>query len=366
MSESMNLIDQMADLQLNYYQGPGHLESFQSGAKKLREAFASGLTIGNANTAFYCAIQGTWFSLASGEKDLTSLLKQIDYYLHLLGTYKSEMTKYYLLCFRETISILIDKGEATGIDDKLTQEDVSNPDNKLLELFYFHQTFRNFWLGYTERCQHYVKLFLELKQPRYYDMYIFKFYQGKFSRWSLFSNTVWVCAVLIYSSPPFEGLNMIDMLKKRRVYSRSEQVDLLIESMRTAASHAGANFKHKLELLEAEQFGVDNYPQKAMAAYDAAIASAKEAKFIHEQGLACEKAGFYYKRMKDMQKSWQYFKQARECYEEWGSSFKVEFVQRELDRLQQQQNEQQQPRSYYWWAMASSCSHVCTWVYELM
>ena len=190
MSESMNLIDQMADLQLNYDQGPGHLESFQSGAKKLREAFASGLTIGNANTAFYCAIQGTWFSLASGEKDLTSLLKQIDYYLHLLGTYKSEMTKYYLLCFRETISILIDKGEATGIDDKLTQEDVSNPDNKLLELFYFHQTFRNFWLGYTERCQHYVKLFLELKQPRYYDMYIFKFYQGKFSLWSLSSNTV--------------------------------------------------------------------------------------------------------------------------------------------------------------------------------
>lgn len=187
----MNLNDQMADLTLNYYQGPGYLESLQSGAKKLREAFESGLTIGNANTAFYCAIQGTWFSLASGEKDLTSLLKQIDYYLHLLGTYKSEMTKYFLLCFRETISILIDKGEATSIDKKLTQEEVSNPDNnKLLELFYFHRTFRNFWLGYTERCQHYVKLFLELEQPRYYDMYIFKFYQGKFSLGNLFSKTI--------------------------------------------------------------------------------------------------------------------------------------------------------------------------------
>jgi hypothetical protein len=44
----------------------------------------------------------------------------------------------------------------------------------------------------------------------------------------------------------------------------------------------------------------------------------------------------------------------------------VEFVQRELDRLQQQQNEQLQPRSIYWWAMAGSCSDVCIWVYELM
>ena len=45
---------------------------------------------------------------------------------------------------------------------------------------------------------------------------------------------------------------------------KSDQVDEIIESMKIAASHASPNFRNKLELLEAEQYGVCNYPDKAM------------------------------------------------------------------------------------------------------
>jgi len=33
-------------------------------------------------------------------------------------------------------------------------------------------------------------------------------------------------------------------------------------------------------------------------------------------------------------KALDYFKQARECYEEWGSSMKVDFIQNELNNIQ--------------------------------
>ena len=37
--------------------------------------------------------------------------------------------------------------------------------------------------------------------------------------------------------------------------------------------------------------------------------------------------------MNDNEKAAAYFNQARECYEKWGSSVKVDFVQRELYKL---------------------------------
>ena len=125
------------------------------------------------------------------------------------------------------------------------------------------------------------------------------------------------------------------MIKKQANYSKSKEVDEIIASMKVVASQSESNFRNKLELLEAEQYGVTSRNDRAAAfhAYNTAIASAQKAKFIHEQGLACEKAGFYCKRMKDNEKSLMYFNQARECYEKWGSTVKVEFIQKEVNKL---------------------------------
>ena len=68
--------------------------------------------------------------------------------------------------------------------------------------------------------------------------------------------------------------------------------------------------------------------------YNDSIEAAKKSGFIHEQGLACEKAAFYFMRIKKEEKAVEYFKQARECYESWGSVMKVDFIQKELDGLQ--------------------------------
>ena len=108
--------------------------------------------------------------------------------------------------------------------------------------------------------------------------------------------------------------------------------------MRDTAANSEWNFTNKLCLLQAEQHAAlqgDFFTPRhhILALYDASITAAKKNGFIHEQGLACEKAGFYCKGTREVNLASVYFNQARLCYEEWGSSMKVDFIQKELDGL---------------------------------
>eukprot|EP00984_Skeletonema_dohrnii_P009487 scaffold3626_cov69-Skeletonema_dohrnii-CCMP3373.AAC.1 len=304
LAERFNLSDQMAQLRLNFTNAVGHLEWFHAGAQRLRVCFDSALSSGNAEIGFFCALQLVNRSIISGEKELTSLLKEIDYYLHLLETYKSEVSKNYLLSSRETVSMLIDKGEATSIEAKEYLGDVTDPGNKFMETFYYQQVLRNFWLGYGERCRHFAqKGFARIPQGKYF-FHIIKFYYG---------------------------LSLLEMLKKKSNYVRHKEVEEIIESMKVAVKHADSNIRNKLELLQAELHGCGARHNKAVALYNAAIASAEKSEFIHEQGLACERAGLYYKKMGFARDAWVHFQQAHACYKEWGSNVKVGAIQRELD-----------------------------------
>lgn len=104
--------------------------------------------------------------------------------------------------------------------------------------------------------------------------------------------------------------------------------------MRKLALNSDWNYTNKLELLEAEQECLRGNHHNASRLYDASIISARKSGFIHEQGLACEKAGLHYERRGVNEKAKEYFQQARECYEEWGSSMKVDAIQAKLDNLQ--------------------------------
>ena len=131
------------------------------------------------------------------------------------------------------------------------------------------------------------------------------------------------------------GLYVLDMIKKKANFLKTVEVDEIIASMKIAASHAETNFRNKLELLEAEKYGLSTHHESAAAlhAYETAIESAKRVGFIHEQGLACEKAGLYCKRTNDKAKALTYFNRALDCYAKWGSSVRVERIRKELDKL---------------------------------
>ena len=83
--------------------------------------------------------------------------------------------------------------------------------------------------------------------------------------------------------------------------------------------------------MQAEQFSYQNQHHKAKASYAAAISSARSSGFIHEQGLACELAGYHFKKVGDSRSACGFFEQAKQCYTEWGSLVKVESVTRQLN-----------------------------------
>ena len=90
---------------------------------------------------------------------------------------------------------------------------------------------------------------------------------------------------------------------------------------------------YQVHLLEAEQFSFQKHNIKAQSSYAAAINSARLSGFIHEQGLACELAGYHFKKVFDLQSAWILFDQAKQCYVEWGSQMKVDSVSRQLRSL---------------------------------
>ena len=90
---------------------------------------------------------------------------------------------------------------------------------------------------------------------------------------------------------------------------------------------------YQVHLLEAEQFSFQNRNSEAQSSYAAAINSARSSGFIHEQGLACELAGYHFKKVFDLRSAWIFFDQAKQCYIEWGSQMKVDSVSQQLTSL---------------------------------
>ena len=130
------------------------------------------------------------------------------------------------------------------------------------------------------------------------------------------------------------------MIKKNVKVIKSKKVVLkAMAAVKDIASSSEWNFAGKYHLLEAEFHALKMQQcdavkhRRIMALYDSSIARAKQSRFIHEEGLACEKAGLFCKKVQDYGRAQSYFNQARACYTEWGSSVKVAFIQNELNNL---------------------------------
>lgn len=297
--ERFNMRDRICACYYYFYAGVAWhaVEPLQSCADKLTQAFSTGLSAGNTTIGLFALQQAIYFYTFSG-KNLNSLLAEIDYYLHLLKTYKNEVAKRYVLNSRELVCTLIDKkGKFASIDDQTK--------GKIRENFLFLQAIAAYWSGHTERFKHFTEKCFSLIEhvPAQFNTMMLKFYHGLYS---------------------------IETFKKK---SSKEKIRLAIAAMRDAASNSTCNFQNKYELLEAERCSLEKKHDQALAFYNASIASAKKSRFIHEQGLACEKAGFHCKKQEDASGALKYFTWAQQCYTEWGSTMKVEFIQREVDRL---------------------------------
>jgi len=106
-----------------------------------------------------------------------------------------------------------------------------------------------------------------------------------------------------------------------------------LKVMRDMRDKCSWNYQNKVHLLEAELFSATDKKDKARASFNAAISTARSSKFVHEQGLACELAAFHYMKCEDYDNASNLFRQARECYAQWGSEVKVDKMTSQLETI---------------------------------
>jgi serine/threonine protein kinase len=83
------------------------------------------------------------------------------------------------------------------------------------------------------------------------------------------------------------------------------------------ASIGPSNFAHKRDLIRAELLRARQQSQPAAAAYEAAVISAAESGFVHDQALAHERAALFYRAADDGEKSRAHARAAVTHYEKW-------------------------------------------------
>ncbi|KAL7543491.1 hypothetical protein ACHAXR_012775 [Thalassiosira sp. AJA248-18] len=267
-------------------------------AEKLRRAFECGVATGYRTYGFGSCIHDIRLSILAGT-DLPTLLKRIEYYLKVMKKYGS-VIKLFLRIYHDTISMLMGRecNSAIPLDDL----SYIPADTK-----YFHKAIRAYWLGHTERFQYLVsKIISDDECGRHHKRFFVHYY----------------------------GLNALSIInRKKSSRSLKETPSKALEALGEAVGYSKWNFDNKVHLLEAEICSSQGSIIQANEAYDAAILAAKEPGFIHEEGLACELAGVHYTKCQENKIAWEYFNQAKSCYEKWGSQLKVDSVSRKMDSL---------------------------------
>lgn len=95
------------------------------------------------------------------------------------------------------------------------------------------------------------------------------------------------------------------------------------QSLTEWAQDAPMNYRHKVDLIEAEKCRVCGQNYVAGDRYDHAIAGAKESGFIQEEALANELAARFYLRWGKEKVAAGYMQEAYYCYAKWGAAGKV-------------------------------------------
>jgi hypothetical protein len=133
-------------------------------------------------------------------------------------------------------------------------------------------------------------------------------------------------AFLILFSPTFPLL-----VGDERYQVRGENA---LSKMKGWLIHSDWNVKNKLLLIEAELHNTMKDFDMAESCYKASIKTAREHRFIQEESIANELAGFFNLERGQRQRSHSYFKSSLLCYRKWGAFAVVkrigDFIQNEF------------------------------------
>lgn len=270
------------------------------------------MSVGDTAGAFQCALFIARLGVLSGAK-LRPLLEEIDYYLKTSREFDHALCQHQFVIFREVASVLIGNGTPTnqGSKGESSAEDPISSSEAYLRPLYVGRALQSFWLGYSDRCSHYVDKLISLRLMGCHNQRYVMFYG----------------ALNSFRGIRTKKVNQAAVRKVKKLYKDA------MRYLKHAASLYPPGFTNKMHLLDAENFSFDGKNEEAKAEYATAIALSRDAGSISDQGLAEETAAIHYKYIGDRESARAHFNLAKECYAEWGSQMKVDYINRQLEML---------------------------------
>jgi hypothetical protein len=96
-----------------------------------------------------------------------------------------------------------------------------------------------------------------------------------------------------------------------------------LKELKEYAQDAPSNCQNKVLLLEAEMAANEGNMDMALAKFVRSADLAGSEGLVHEQALACERAGMALRRCSDFPGAVQHLVRARDLYQKWGANVKV-------------------------------------------
>eukprot|EP00804_Cyclotella_cryptica_P028362 CCRYP_016431-RD/>CCRYP_016431-RD protein AED:0.05 eAED:0.05 QI:491/0.6/0.5/1/0.2/0.16/6/0/1361 len=117
----------------------------------------------------------------------------------------------------------------------------------------------------------------------------------------------------------YAGLAACQFARETLEKGWEDKAEQVRESMEKMCSHSKWNFENKYLLIRAECHYTKGNINAAAECYESSIISARNHKLVHEEAVACELAGNFFREQGDKSKSHTMFGGAHKAYMNWGA-----------------------------------------------
>ncbi len=134
----------------------------------------------------------------------------------------------------------------------------------------------------------------------------------------------------------FEGLALTAVCSQRNEAEQSRivaRVEKIQESLSLLAGNCPENFRCAALLLSAEIESIQGRTSEAIEIFEQAIQYARVTENLHNEALACELYGRFWRRKANRDIASVYFDKARQRYSQWGAAAKVRHLEESLSNL---------------------------------
>eukprot|EP00984_Skeletonema_dohrnii_P036573 scaffold37688_cov139-Skeletonema_dohrnii-CCMP3373.AAC.1 len=274
-----------------------YIEPLQATLEYHNEGYAAAMASGDIfQAALNMLVRDSVFFLAG--VNLQTVQEKIAETLTFMNERKMLIFMIQNKCLHHTLFKLIGTDEKAQ-DFSAEEVNILARNNSVMRTNYFQKAYMSFMFRLYDDSKHYTEKYLDCVDNTWANLILqhaFQvFYTGVISFW------------VARKSRDEDG---------QQWHNRGMRSKLALKKW---AESSQWTFENKWFLLEAEESYCNKDFEVAKLFYEKAISSAKDHKFVHEEALACELAGYFHLEFGDAEEAMEYFLLAHEKYHEWGA-----------------------------------------------